>query len=332
MIKTCAVTGATGFIGSNLVRCLVADGWTVRCLVRDVERAREMFPGLEIEYAVGDVTDAASLGGFFSDVNVVFHLAAIMGHDLPSDDAFARFRAVNVEGTRAVVDACAGESIERFVHVSSTAALGLIEVENVTEETPGKPWTPYQVSKWESEQLVREATAAGRIPGVVVRPSMVYGPGFKGDFLTLAKVARTGWFPRIGSGENLSPALFIDDCARGLVQAAELGRVGETYFLSSVESYSLTRVGRIIGDALGVRVRIVYVPAWVAIFGARVLEWLFGVMGKHPVVTARNIRSTITDRVFDVSKAQREIGFEQHVSIDEGLAKAIDYFKQQGWV
>lgn len=330
--KSCAVTGATGFIGSSLVRHLAAEGWRVRCLVRDEDRARELFDGLDIEYVIGDVTRPESLAGLASGVDVVFHLAALMGHDLPSDVAFAKFRRVNVEGTRAVITACAGEKLERFVHVSSTAALGLLDVAIVTEETVGKPWTPYQVSKWESEELVREATLEGRIPGVIVRPSMVYGPGFKGDFLTVARVVKKGFFPRIGRGENLSPALYIDDCVEALASCATRGKLGETYFLSSEQSYPLDQVVGIIARALGVKVRLIRVPAWIAIAGARVLEWLFDVMRRKPIVTARNIRSTITDRVFDVSKSREDLGFVQHVSIEDGLTRAVAYFKQQGWV
>lgn len=326
------VTGATGFIGSRLVRKLGAEGMRVRCLVRDPLGAAALFEGLDVELAEGDVTRPETLRGVVEGVGVVYHLAAIMGHDLPSEEAFARFRRVNVEGTRAIAEVCDDSGIERFVLASSTAAMGLLRDEVVREDTPVSPYTPYQVSKWEAEEVVREHARDRGLPAVVVRPSMVYGPGFRGDFLTIAKVAKKGVFPRIGRSRNLSPALYIDDCVEALALAGTRGRPGETYLVSSEESYELDRVVRIIADALGVRVRFVPVPAWIALFGAWKLERAFGLVGKHPPVTSRNIRSTITDRVFDVSKAREELGFRQRVGIDEGLRRAVAHFREAGWV
>jgi nucleoside-diphosphate-sugar epimerase len=330
--KRYLVTGATGFMGGALVRRLSAAGHFVRCLVRDPDAAREKFAGLDLTFVTGDVTEPGTLRGAADDVDVVYHLAAIMGHDLPSPDSFARFRRVNVEGTRAVCEACAGTGIERFVYVSSTAAMGLLTDKIVREDTPVAPFTPYQVSKWEAEEVVRGFAAERALPAVIVRPSMVYGPGFRGDFLTMAKVIRTGFFPRIGLGENLSPALFIDDCAAGLVAAGDLGRPGETYLLSSEHSYPLDTAARIIAGAMGKRVHLVYVPRWLALAGAWTLERLFLLLGKSPMVTARNIRSTSTDRVFDISKAREELGFRQTVGFEEGLTRAVAWFREAGLV
>jgi nucleoside-diphosphate-sugar epimerase len=161
---------------------------------------------------------------------------------------------------------------------------------------------------------------------------MVYGVGFRGDFVTIARVVKTGVFPKIGFGKNLSPALYIDDVVDCLSRAKSQAAVGQTYIISSSESYELERVVHIIASALHVNVHMIFVPTCVAVFGAWLCERTFLLLGKNPVVTARNIVSAATDRVFDVTKAQRELGFQPRVSIEQGLARTVGYYQAQGYV
>ncbi len=326
------VTGATGFIGSNLVNLLVKEGHCVRALVRDYERAHKQLGTRNIEYVVGDITDKKSLEGICDKISIVYHLAALMGHDLPSESAFSKFRKVNTDGTKFIAESCLGTGVKKFIYVSSTAAMGLLKDKTVNEETPCRPYTPYQVTKYEGELVVKELTEKCGLPGIVVRPSMVYGVGFKGDFVTIAKVVNTGFFPKIGLGKNLSPALYIDDLIDCLNTAKDKANVGETYIISSRESYELERVARIIADTLQVKVRMIFVPTFLAIFGAWIVERIALVLGKKPVVTARNIVSTTTDRIFDTSKAKRELGLQQRVSIEQGLTRVVDYFQSSGYL
>lgn len=326
------VTGATGFIGRNLVNLLREEGHYVRALVRDTECAKKLLGTDNIEYVVGDVTDKRSLENICNNISVVYHLAALMGHDLPSESAFRKFREVNTDGTKRIAESCLGTGIEKFIYVSSTAAIGLLKDKVVNEGTPCRPYTPYQVSKYEGELVVRELTEKRGLPGVVIRPSMVYGVGFRGDFATVAKVVKTGFFPKIGFGRNLSPALYIDDVVNCLNKVKEKAAVGATYIISSEESYELDKVARVIAKALKVKVRLIFLPKFAAIIGAWILERISLLVGKKPLVTARNILSATTDRVFDVSKAQRELGLRQSVTIEKGLSRTVEYFKTQGYV
>lgn len=326
------ITGATGFIGRNLVNLLIKEGHFVRSLVRDYEKAKKLLGTENIEYIVGDITDKKSLENICDNISIVYHLAAIMGHDLPSESSFKKFCKVNTEGTKNIAESCVGMGIDKFIYVSSTAAMGLLKNKVVNEETPCIPYTPYQVSKYEGELIVKELTEKRGLPGIILRPSMVYGVGFKGDFATIAKVIKTGIFPKIGFGKNLSPALYIDDLVDCMCKAKDKAIVGETYIISSEGSYELEKIARIIADALNVRVRMIMVPKFIAIFGAWILERIFLLLGEKPIVTARNIMSTTTDRVFDISKAKRELSFQQKVSIEEGLIKAVDYFQLVGYL
>jgi nucleoside-diphosphate-sugar epimerase len=324
------VTGATGFMGKRLVKGLIAEKYDVSVFVRNEMLARNEF-GDACKIIVGDITKPETLTGVFESIDIVYHLAALMGHDLPSEEAFAKFRAINVQGTVNVVNECKRADIKRFIHVSSTAAMGLLTVPVVNEETNCAPYTPYQVTKFEGEQFVLEEYKTNAFPAVILRPSMVYGPGFKGDFLTMAKVCKTGFFPKIGMGENLSPALFISDLTDALLLFAQNGKLGEVYLLSSEKSYTLKETALIIGGALNKKIHFIYAPVWLALFGAWMLEKISNVRGKHVPVTRRNIRSMVTDRVFDVRKAQK-VGFQQSISLEVGLKETVQYFCQQKFI
>jgi UDP-glucose 4-epimerase len=324
------VTGATGFIGKYLVDALLRQGHEVRVFVRSEALAQKAF-GKSCEIFEGDVTDPASLKGCCEKIDIVYHLAALMGHDLPSPEAFSRFRGVNLHGTLNLIRECKIADIKRFIHLSSTAAMGLLKDETVDEKSECKPCTPYQVTKYEGERAVLNEYKENGFPAIVARPSMVYGPGFKGDFLVMTKVCKTGFFPRIGRGKNLSPALYITDLVGALTLFLEKGALGEIYLVSSARSYSMREVVENIGDALNKKVRLIYVPVWAALAGASLLKKLYGLKKKNAPVTGRNIRSVVTDRVFDVSKVSA-IGFAQQVPLEIGLKQTVEYYLEQHYI
>ncbi|MCI2048195.1 MAG: NAD-dependent epimerase/dehydratase family protein [Lachnospiraceae bacterium] len=331
MKRLVAVTGATGFMGKRLVQVLLDRGCEVRVFVRDRTRAVEAF-GEKCEIVTGDTTDPDSLKGAFDGVDTVYHLAALMGHDLPGEAAFKKFRAVNVQGTKNVAAECRKAGVKHFIFISSTAAMGLIEdVAVVNEDTPCKPYTPYQVSKYECEQYLLQEFRTDGFPVIIVRPSMVYGPGYKGDFLTMAKLCKKGFFPEIGKGQNLSPALYITDEIEGLALLLDKGEPGQIYLLSSEKSYSLHETGEIIGKALGKKIHFVPVSTGFMLFCAGAMEKICGLAGKHSPVTRRNIRSVVTDRVFSTEKI-RALGFRQKVGLEEGLTNAVHYFVEQHYL
>lgn len=330
MNKKILVTGATGFMGHLLVQELISQGNSVRILVRDKASAEQLF-GDTCEIRVGDITKPETLSKICKNIDVVFHLAALMGHDSPSVQAFTRFRLVNVQGTKNMVYQCKLEKIKRFIYISSTAAMGLAKQPIINEQSECNPFTPYQVSKYESEQYLLQEWQKNSFPVIILRPSMVYGPGFKGDFLTLAKLCKTGFFPTIGKGKNLSPALFISDLIKGLLLFIEKGKVGEIYLLSSEESYSLHEKASIIANCLNKKIIFIYTPKFIMILCSTVLEILFSCAKKHPPVTRRNINSIVTDRIIDIKKAKR-LGFNPVVSLKEGLTKTIHYFLEQHYL
>lgn len=323
------VTGGGGFIGQHLCRALLDGGHFLRVLTRDAGRLGLLADRVAV--FEGDITEPGSLEGVEDNVDAVVHLAALGHVSAISDEAFRAFVRVNVEGTRNLLQRFVGTGIRRFVHVSSTAAMGLIRRPLVSEADAPEPATPYQRSKLDSERAALAFHAEHGLPVCVVRPCMVYGIGGEGEFLKHVRLMKRGIFPRVGFGKNLTPLVHVRDVVQGLLGALERGRSGETYLLCGEDSVELAEMRRLVLRALGVRWRpYPYVPAWAMRLAASAVEAAAARTGTTPVVTRRNIENTIYDRRFDISKARRELGYAPQVSPAEGIAETVDWFVRTG--
>lgn len=325
------VTGATGFIGRHLCNALLDQGHFIRALVRDPSRL-ESLEGRVTPF-VGDICEPDSLEGVEENVDAVLHLAALGHVSAISEEAFRNFVRVNVEGTRNLLDRFVGRDIQRFVHVSSTAAMGLIRKPLVSEADPPRPTSPYQKSKVESERAALSYHREHGLPVCVVRPCMVYGIGGEGEFLKQSRLMKKGVFPKVGLGKNLTPLVHVRDVVQGIIKAMERAGGGETYLLCGADSVVLDEMRTHIVRALDVTWRpYPFVPAPVMRLGASLVEKVAAATGGTPVVTRANIENTIFDRRFDISKARRELGYEPRVAPAEGIPETVRWFIQTGRV
>lgn len=323
------VTGSTGFIGSYFIPMLLHQGHTVKLLVRNEEKARKLF-GNTCDYHIGDITDRSSLKGCCDGIDIVFHLVAKSGSDLPTKENFEIFRKINVEGTENIIAECT--NVKKFIYVSSTAAMGLVKENPISEKSKCNPELPYQVSKYEAENLIRKK-CKDNFPGIIVRPSKVYGVNETNyTYLTLAKLVKKGFFLKIGNGHNYTSNIYVHDFARFLVCLVDNGRIGETYIVSSDKSIDFIESGKIIADELGIQLRVVKISPYIMLMASSILERIFTILGRKPVVTRKNIQMTLQDRVYDVSKVKREVGFTPEVSMEEGIRKVIRWYKKKGIV
>lgn len=323
------VTGGTGFIGSYFVPMLLEQGHQVRLIVRNELKAKNQF-GNKCEYITGDVTNKDSIKGCCEGIDIVFHLVAKSGNELPTKENFEKFRKINVGGTENIINEC--KNIKKFIYVSSTAAMGLVKDIPITEESKCNPYLPYQVTKYEVEKLIRKKCESG-FPGIIVRPTKVYGINEREySYLTLAKMLKKGFFLKIGEGHNYTSNIYVSDFAQALVRLVEAGVIGETYIVSAKESIDFIEAGKIIAEELGVKFRVIRVPAWFMIWMSMLEERFFNMIGKKPIVTKRNIQMTIHDRVYDISKAVRELGFDPNVSMEQGIRTVIRWYIEQGLI
>lgn len=230
------VTGATGFIGSQLVPYLLQQGRKVRILVRSREKAEAVFGPLlpSLEVAEGDLGDPASLARAAAGAERVYHLASRINFQ----GSLRRMRAINVEGTRRLLDACAAAGVKRVVHMSSIAAGGpAVRDENgryrprTEEDVPAPLPDAYGITKLEQERLALSYRDRG-LEVVVVRPSAVFGPGDPDGMNTLIWMVKTGRLPfYLGSAQTVANLVFVRDVVRGTALAMERGRDGEVYHL-----------------------------------------------------------------------------------------------------
>ena len=328
--KTALITGATGFVGPYLTRALLKKGYSCRCLVRDIEKARSLLRH-EVELVKGDITRPETLEDICKGIDRVFHMATL-GHLSNFVSGIETFRSVNTQGTINVMEAALKAGVDRFLHVSTVAAMGISSDVPATEDTPFNPHTPYGISKMEAEEKVLQYGKEKGLPAVIIRYSMVYGPRDYRDMLKLCKLAKKGLFPKIGSSAKLTPLVHVDDAVEGAILAIEKGKIGEVYLITGDSSVEFDWIRKTILVALGVRRPPLYIPEWPALFAASIIEKLFLFVGRSPFVSRKNIESTLADRVFSIEKAKRDLGYAPRISPDKGIKQTVKWYKEQKWV
>ena len=324
------ITGATGFIGPHLVKRLVGEGHSCRCLVRSSSNMR-VLKELGVELVEGDITRGETLEGIADDMDRVLHLATL-GHMSNFSVTESMFEAINVRGALNIMQEALRARVPRIVHCSTVAAMGICQEIPATEQSHCNPHHPYGRSKLKAENRVLAMATDEKLPVVIVRFSMVYGPGDPRDILKLTRMTKKGLFPKIGNRPKLTPLIHVDDAVQGLLLAAEKSNAGQIYLLTNEESLPFDDIRKILQQALGVRRIPFYVPESVALTMASVSERLIPLIGKVPPVSRKNIESTLADRVFSIEKAQKELGFDPKVDPKVGLTETVKWYMQQGWV
>lgn len=323
------VTGGTGFIGSYFIPLLLNNGHSVKLLVRDIQKAQKLF-GDTCTYCIGDVTEYNQIAGCCDGIDVVYHLVAKSGNELPSTDNFKEFRRINIGGTKNIVQEAKKGHVKRFIYVSSTAAMGLVRDKPISERSKCDPYLPYQVSKYEAEEFLRKEFEENSFPVLIARPSKVYGVGENSySYMTIAKMCKQGLIIKAGKGKNLTSNIYVSDLAEGLLKMLDMGVVGETYILSSKESIGYIETANIIAECIGKKLKVICIPERIMILLAFLYERLMILLKHRPIVTKRNIEMTINDRVYNISKAEEELGYVNNVSMKDGIKRTIEWYKHE---
>jgi len=290
------VTGATGFVGSHLVKRMRKESMPVRAVVRSAAKAQAL-TDLGVEVVPGDINDPASLESAARGCDKVIHLVGII-----QEGRNFTFRSVHVEGARNVLDAAKKAGVQHFIYQS---ALGTRE--NAKSE--------YHRTKYEAEKLVK----ASGIPFTILRPSLIYGPG---DLFTirLAEMIRLSpVLPVIGSGRSKIQPLYIEDVVSCIVKIAAGGvHLGRTYEVGGPEALTYEEVTKAIAKALGVDRPVVHMPLSFMRGIALVAET---VLHKAPV-TMDQLIMLQEDNVCDVQNIREAFGIEP-VEFRAGLAKFL---------
>jgi dihydroflavonol-4-reductase len=321
------VTGATGFVGANLVRELLKDGVAVRALVRR-DSPRTAIAGLDIEEASGDLADRESLRRALAGCQVLYHVAA--RYSLAFRDAADMYRA-NVEGTRNVLEAALELGIERAVYTSTVGALGLPGNHRPgTEETPvtlHEMVGPYKRSKFLAEREAERIAARG-LPLVIVHPSAPVGPWDVKPTPTgrmIVDFLQGQMFGYMHTGLNL---VHVQDVARGHILAASRGRLGEKYILGN-QNLTLREIFTMLERISGVPAPRTRIPYPVALLAAAASELFARCRGREAQVSLTAVRMARKMMFFDPSKAIRELQLPR-TPVEEALREAVEWFWAHG--
>jgi len=322
------VTGATGFVGANVARLLVANGYHVRILARPASSLRAL-EGCPVEVRRGDVLEPDSVAQAIDGCAQVFHVAG--DYRLWAPDPNEIYRN-NVDGTRTVLEACARACVERVVYTSSIGTLGLPkDGEPGTEATPvclDDMIGPYRRSKFLAERVAEEYAARG-LPVVIVNPSAPFGPWDVKPTPTgqlVLDYLRGRMFATLDTGFNV---VHVADVAHGHLLAASRGRVGEKYILGG-ENHSLTEIVRMLARITGIRAPRVRVPHALVYLVALASEGLACVTGHSPRVTLTGARIARQRMYVSADKAVRELGLLQ-TPVEQALRDAVDWFVSHGY-
>jgi len=324
------VTGATGFVGSALVRAFLAAGYSVRALAR-AESRRDNLAGLAIETVEGDVCDPGAVARAVAGVSYVAHAAADYRLWARDPDTILR---TNVEGTRTLMQASLAAGVERIVHTSSVATLAPRTDGDAADETrrlsENAAIGAYKRSKVVAERLVETMIARNGLPAVIVHPSTPIGPRDirptpTGRVIVAAASGRMPAF--VDTGLNL---VHVDDVAAGHVAALERGAIGERYILGG-ENVLLADMLRDIAKLVGGRPPRLELPRAPLYPLAAAAQMFAVVTGREPLLTLDGLRMSRQRMFFSSVKAERELGFRARPYV-EGLRDAIDWFRAAGYL
>jgi nucleoside-diphosphate-sugar epimerase len=321
--STVLVTGASGFLGGHVAAALLGRGIRVKGMVRSPAVA---LPSGTIPVAVEGLDDVAGIRRALDGVKGVIHLAARV-HEGPAPGDAAVFRAVNLEGTRRLLEEAIGAGVKAFVFFSSVKAVGESSPAPWTELTPPAPVDGYGITKLEAEIAVRELAARHQVHATILRLPLVYGPGMKANALRLFQLVDRGLPLPLGGIRNRRSLLFSGNLIAALLATLENTAGDDTFFVSDGEDLSTPELIEAIGRALGRRAPLFALPGGLLRATAHVGDSIARVL-PFPLTTA------VLDRLagslaVDCSKLRRLTGYAPPYSVAEGLRLTAEWYRNR---
>jgi dihydroflavonol-4-reductase len=322
---TVVVTGASGHIGINLVRALVAEKRSVRAVAHHNHHVLE---GLGAEIVRGDVTDAPSLIRAFEGADVVYHLAGVISL---LKNEWPLLEKINVQGTRNVIEACRRSGVKRLVHFSSIHAINTEPPDRPVDEIhpliEGRRYPPYDRSKAEGQREVRKAIACG-LDAVIVNPTGVFGPyDYQPSFFGAVLLAMAnGRMPALINGGF--DWVDVRDVAQGAMLAEKKAPSGAEYLLSG-HWVSMRGIGDIMKEISDASIPGFVCPMPVARFGAPFAETYSRLFKKRPIFTGVSLNALRANHNISHEKATRELGYQSR-PFKETLTDTMKWFESNG--
>ena len=318
------VTGAGGFVGSALVRQLVAAGHKVCAIIRNPDTKRSGLNRIEhpaLKYSVvGDVNAQTNWADSIEGAEVVVHLAArvhVMRQRSP--DPLSEYRSTNVFGTRRLAEAAVQASTRRFIFVSSAGVHGMAthNGQRFCETDEPRPHDAYTISKLEAELLLKELAVKSGMEYVILRPPLIYGPGNPGNFFRLIQFIDRGIPLPLASIRNDRSLIYLGNMVDAiLICLSHPGAANKIYLVSDGEDISTPELITRLAHAMGKPTPLFPCPAVLLSFVGRLL-------GKTD-----EISRLLDSLAVDSSKIRSELGWKPSASLDQGLVETARWFLQ----
>jgi nucleoside-diphosphate-sugar epimerase len=315
--KLLLVTGASGFLGSRIVRHAREGGWGVRALCRSPQSF-----GDGIELVIGDIRDTSLLRSTCQGVAAIVHaagLAHVFGRK--AKDA-ATFKAINELGTLNIVNAAVESNVRHVILLSSVAVYGNSPRSKWDETVACHPKGPYGVSKWRGELKAADRARNTSTDLTILRLATVYGEGDRGNVARLIRLLDRGRFIWLGSGLNRKSLIYVEDAARACVRALERSVPGVEVFNVSGTPVPMRQIVMTICEALGCQVPKRAIPAPI-LDTALLMSRAFG----DSLSLFQRITRFVEDDAYEGTKFERTFGFKTLTSLSTGLHREVDYIR-----
>jgi 2-alkyl-3-oxoalkanoate reductase len=323
------VTGGTGFTGAALVLGLAAQGHSVRALDYQKGIRFDDLKKAGAQIVIGSITDLDTLHAASRNVDVVFHLAAAFRElNVPDSHYFA----VNVQGTRNVMEAATAQKVQKVVYCSTQGVHGHIHNPPGDENSPIAPEDYYQETKYLGEEVVMAYAASG-YPATILRPTAIYGPGDPARFLMIFKWANRGFFPMFGDGKTFYHPVYIDNLVDAFIRAMPIDRCnGEAFIIGDEHYYTISELVERTGRALERPVRIMNFPILPLVVAGHLCEKVCKPFGLSPPIFPRRVDWYRQVRAFRIDKARSLLGYVPAVGIDEGLRRTAHWYARENYL
>ncbi len=322
------VTGGTGFVGSHLVDLLLAKNYEVRCIVRKTSNLRWL-KNKDVKLYDSGLFDKEALKNILKDADYLYHIAGVV--KAKTEEGY--FKG-NVETTKNLLEVVSevNPGIKKVVVMSSLTACGPAKNgKPCTEETEPHPITTYGRSKLAQEEVAKSYMS--KLPVTITRAPGVYGERDTEIYL-MFKTYKQGLMTIVGFDKKLVSLIHVADLVKGIYQAGINEKsTGEIYFISSEEFYDWNRISEGIKQAMGRGAIKIRLPHFLVYTVAAFAQFFAMFSNKPATFNLEKARDFVQKYwICDVSKAKRDLGFRQEISLEDGLKRTIDWYKRENWL
>ena len=320
------VTGANGFIGSNLVKRLVKDGHSVNSLVRKTSDLK-FLSGVDTELHYGDISDIESIKHAMKDVEKVYHVAGLAA----DYGAFSLFEKVNFQGTKNVAQTACREGVKKFIYISTVAFHGFGKT-NMNEESPiADDLIPYAKTKYMAEQWLWDFDKESKMHITAVRPGNVFGINDRTFMSKYLEAMIAGKFSEVNKGKSKTCPVFSDNLIDIITLVGNEDKANGNAFIATdgldIDWHTFNKK---LADALGTKLPKTSIPYPVAYTAAKIYYGIHKALGikSEPFLTPYRINNGGKDYHFSIKKLNDFFGYNPKVDIDTAVQKTVRWYKK----